>query len=119
VKSDHGLVNSSLALAFKHGILPASVAHGAATLPRGPGMTSDTLRKVLIVAAAFGALSIAACNKGASNTAEEANTAASDANAAEASANSAMESANAAEAASNTASADVNATAPADANATH
>ena len=32
VKSDHGLVNSLLALALKHGILPASVAHGAANL---------------------------------------------------------------------------------------
>jgi hypothetical protein len=80
-------------------------------------MTSDTLRKVLIVGAAFAALSVGACKKpDASNTTADANAAASDANAA-------MASANAAEASSNAASADANAasnaSAPADANATH
>jgi hypothetical protein len=70
-------------------------------------MTSGTLRTLLIVAAAAGAVSIAAC-KGPANTADNSAAAASDANAAMAAANSAS---NDAMAASN-AAANASATAP-------
>jgi hypothetical protein len=112
-----GLVNSALALDRKRGILPASVAHGAANLTLGDqDMTSDTLRKIMIVGAAFAAISVGACKKPADNTADANATAASDANAAMASSNSATASSNSAAAAANTASNDASATAPASTN---
>jgi len=78
-------------------------------------MTS-TLRKVLIVGAAFAALSVVAC-KPAANTADSANTAASDANMAAADANAAVAASNEAASSANSAANDAAATAPADANA--
>lgn len=77
-------------------------------------MTSDTLRKIMIVGAAFAAVSVGACKKPAENTAEN-TAAASDANAAMASSN-APAASNTAAAAANTASNDASATAPASTN---
>jgi hypothetical protein len=81
-------------------------------------MTSDTLRKIMIVGAAFAAISVGACKKPADtgNAADNTAAAASDANAAMASSNSATASSNSAAAAANTASNDASATAPASTN---
>ena len=72
-------------------------------------MTSDTLRKIMIVGAAFAAISVGACKKADTGNA-------ADANAAMASSNSAAMSSNAAASAANTASNDASATAPASTN---
>ncbi len=80
-------------------------------------MTSATLRNIMIVGAAFAAISVGACKKAdTGNTADAANASASDANAAMASSNASMASSNAAAASANTASNDASATAPASTN---